>query len=133
MSGYRLEQLTPDYWLVMRGSIKVAIVFPDNADRFLVYPHPDTYPGLTFDGLPAPLLPESALQADARGSYVYIVGVGNKVERRDVHIGLVTDQGVAIASGLSGAERVVLRAGAFLSPGETVSPRNAPALPGAGQ
>jgi hypothetical protein len=58
MTGYRLEQINPDYWLVMRGSTKVAIVFPDSSDRFLVYPHPDTYPGLTFEGLPKPFLPE---------------------------------------------------------------------------
>ncbi|WP_227711420.1 efflux RND transporter periplasmic adaptor subunit [Novosphingobium ovatum] len=71
----------------------------------------------------APLLPESALQADAQGSYVYIVGPGNKAQRRRVKLAMVTGKGVAIASGLSGNERVVLRAGAFLSEGETVDPR----------
>ena len=74
----------------------------------------------------APLLPESALQADAQGNYVYIVGKDNKAERRRVKIAMVTDKGVAIANGLSGHERVVLRAGAFLSEGETVDPRFAP-------
>lgn len=57
MTSYRLEQINPDYHLVMRGSVKVAIVFPDSTDRFLIYPHPETFPGLNFDGLPAPLLP----------------------------------------------------------------------------
>ena len=71
----------------------------------------------------APLLPESALQADNHGSYVYIVGKGNRAERRPVTIGMLGDNGVAIAQGLSGAERVVLRAGAFLTQGETVNPR----------
>jgi len=71
----------------------------------------------------APLLPESSLQADNQGSYVYIIGKDNKAERRRVKIAMVTDKGVAIASGLSGHERVVLRAGAFLSEGETVDPR----------
>ena len=71
----------------------------------------------------APLLPESVLQADSHGSYVYVVGANNKIERRGVRVGLVTDKGVAITSGLSGHERVVLRAGAFLSTGETVNPR----------
>lgn len=74
----------------------------------------------------APLLPESALQADNQGNYVYIVGKDNKAERRRVKIAMVTGKGVAIASGLSGHERVVLRAGAFLSEGETVDPRFAP-------
>ncbi len=71
----------------------------------------------------APLLPESALQADSRGSYVYIIGKGNRAERRFVSIGMPGDNGVAITQGLTGKERVVLRAGAFLSEGETVNPR----------
>jgi hypothetical protein len=33
---------------------------------------------------------------------------------------MLTDNGIAIVDGLSGSERVVLRAGAFLSPGESV-------------
>lgn len=74
----------------------------------------------------APLLPESALQSDTRGSFVYVVGTGNRVERRGVTTGTVTDSGIAITAGLSGRERVVLRAGAFLSPGEAVVPRLVP-------
>ena len=71
----------------------------------------------------APLLPESALQADNQGSYVYVVGAGSKAERRRVKIAMVTDRGVAIGQGLTGHEQVVLRAGGFLSEGETVQPR----------
>lgn len=70
----------------------------------------------------APMLPESALQSDSQGSYVYVVGKDNKVERRNVKLGLVTDQGVAIVDGLAGSERVVLRAGGFLSAGESIKP-----------
>ena len=70
----------------------------------------------------APMLPESAIQSDNKGSFVYIVGKDNKVERRDIKLGLVTNQGIAIVSGLSGNERVVLRAGGFLSPGEVIKP-----------
>jgi HlyD family secretion protein len=68
----------------------------------------------------APMLPESAVLADNTGSYVYIVGADNKVARRAVKTGMLTDNGIAIVDGLSGSERVVLRAGAFLSPGESV-------------
>jgi len=70
----------------------------------------------------APMLPESALLADAQGNYVFVVGKGNKVERRAIKIGLVTDKGIAVAQGLSGGERVVMRAGAFLSAGESIHP-----------
>ena len=41
-------------------------------------------------------------------------------------IAMVTEKGVAIAQGLTGHEQIVLRAGAFLSEGETVQPRLAP-------
>ncbi len=70
----------------------------------------------------APMLPDSAILSDDKGSYVYIVGKDNKVERRDIKTGLITDNGIAIIAGLSGAERVVMRAGGFLNPGETVKP-----------
>ena len=77
--------------------------------------------------LVAPLLPESALQADNQGSYVYVIGAHSKAERRPVKIGIITDGGVAITQGLTGNEKVVLRAGAFLSAGETVDPQMATA------
>lgn len=72
--------------------------------------------------LQAPLLPESAVQSDEKGNFVLIVGKGNKVERRDVKVGSVTSTGIPVLSGLTGKERVVLTAGAFLNPGETVIP-----------
>jgi RND family efflux transporter MFP subunit len=73
----------------------------------------------------APLLPESAVLNDEDGSYVYIVGNGNVVQRRPVKVGAVVDKGVVIAEGLSGSERIVLAAGAFLSPGEKIRPQRA--------
>ncbi|MDO7835905.1 efflux RND transporter periplasmic adaptor subunit [Sphingobium sp. HBC34] len=70
----------------------------------------------------APLLPESAVQSDPKGSYVYIINGRNQVERRDVTVGQVSDAGVAVTSGISGAESVVTSAAAFLTPGQKVKP-----------
>jgi HlyD family secretion protein len=70
----------------------------------------------------APMLPESAILSDDQGSYVYIVGQDDKVERRAVRTGLVTNQGITVVEGLTGSERVVLRAGGFLNPGDKVKP-----------
>jgi RND family efflux transporter MFP subunit len=70
----------------------------------------------------APMLPESAILSDAKGSYVYVVGPNDKVQRRDIKLGLVTDSGIAIVSGLAGNERVVLRAGGFLAQDEQIKP-----------
>lgn len=73
----------------------------------------------------APMLPESAILSDDKSSYVYIVGKDNKVMRRDIKTGTISDRGIIITSGLDGTERVILRAGAFVSAGETVQPRAA--------
>lgn len=74
----------------------------------------------------APILPEPALLSDNNGSYVYIVGKDNKIERRNIKTGAITDNGIVVTEGLTGTERVVQRAGAFLSPGETVKPKAVP-------
>jgi RND family efflux transporter MFP subunit len=78
--------------------------------------------GIVAGATVAPLLPDSAIQSDERGSFVYIVDGAGKVARRDVKLGQVSDTGVAIASGLNGTERVVRSAGGFLAPGQQVKP-----------
>ncbi|MCW2338909.1 RND family efflux transporter MFP subunit [Sphingobium sp. B2D3A] len=78
---------------------------------------------IAMERVSAAVLPESAIQSDPKGSYVYVVGKDNKVERRSVKTGAVTTRGIAVVQGLNGSERVVLYAGGFLSPGETVKPR----------
>lgn len=70
----------------------------------------------------APLLPQSAVLSDDNGNYVYIIDGKNEVQRRAIKIGTVEDQGVTIAEGISGNERVVLSAGPFLNPGQKVKP-----------
>src|SRR4030095_977124 len=71
----------------------------------------------------ARLLPQSAVLSDDNGNYVYIVNGKNEVERRTIKIGTVEDEGVTIAEGISGNERVVLSAGPFLNPGQKVKPQ----------
>ncbi len=70
----------------------------------------------------APLLPESAVQSGPEGNFVLIVDDRNQIQRRPVKVGTVTDGGVSIASGLTGTEKVVVLAGAFLNPGDKVKP-----------
>ena len=70
----------------------------------------------------APLLPDAALQSDEKGSFVYIVDKDDKVVRRNIKIGQVSDAGVTVMSGLDGTERVVRSAGGFLAPGQKVKP-----------
>lgn len=70
----------------------------------------------------APRLPESAIQSDEQGSYVYVVDRDNRVQRRNVKTGIVTEQGIAVIQGLTGNERIVVRAGGFLNEGDKVNP-----------
>ncbi|KLI64788.1 efflux RND transporter periplasmic adaptor subunit [Aurantiacibacter marinus] len=67
-------------------------------------------------------LPESAILSDEAGSYVFIVDAEDTVVRRPVTIGAISDAGITIASGLAGTERVVMRAGGFLTEGDRVRP-----------
>jgi len=71
----------------------------------------------------APLLPQSAVLSDDKGNYVYVINAKNEVERRNIQIGTVNDNGVTIASGISGNEAVVVSAGPFLNPGQKVNPK----------
>lgn len=93
--------------------------------------HPLLRPGgfasatLAAGAVDAPLLPESAVLNDDAGSYVYVVGSDDVIQRRPVKVGSVIDRGVVITQGLSGNERVVMSAGAFLNPGEKIRPQRA--------
>lgn len=77
---------------------------------------------LTSGTADVPLLPQSAVFSDEKGNYVYVVDKDNRVQRRGITVGDVDERGVTIASGLSGQERVVASAGAFLNPGDKINP-----------
>ncbi len=100
-----------------RGMARIAISY-DKALRPGGFASATIYGGANT----APLLPNSAIQTDATGNFVYIVGKDSKVERRAVKTGEVSDRGVAIVDGIDGSERIVLSAGAFLSPGQKIKP-----------
>jgi HlyD family secretion protein len=55
---------------------------------------------------------------------VLIVNAQNKVERRAVRVSGMVQGGVTIADGVSGTERVIAIAGAFLQEGELVNPES---------
>lgn len=67
-----------------------------------------------------PVLPETAVLSDAQGNYVFVIDPTNHVVRRQVQVGGAEGNGIAIASGLNGGERVVTTAAAYLREGELV-------------
>ena len=68
------------------------------------------------------ILPQSAVQSDERGNFVYVLDGDNRAQRVAVTTGEVSEAGVTITSGLTGSEKVVITAGAFLTPNQQVIP-----------
>jgi HlyD family secretion protein len=98
------------------GEVRIALT-PNSALRPGAFAHGT----VTLARAQRPVLPQTAVMADASGSYVYVVGRGDEVLRREVHVGSVVPTGVVIAQGLSGREQVVTMDGGFLHSGEKVS------------
>jgi HlyD family secretion protein len=96
--------------------------------RVSLTPDPNLRPGafaraeVTVSNAERAVLPQTAVLNDEKGSYVLIVNAQNKVERRSVRVSGIVQNGVTIGEGISGNERVVTTAGAFLQIGELVVP-----------
>ena len=103
------------------GSRQARVVFP-NADRLLM---PGQFVTVKFHGvskLNAILVPQRAVQQGSRGSVVYVVGEGDKVELRDVNATLWQGDEWIIEEGLKPGERVVVDGFQRLMPGGQVKP-----------
>ena len=98
------------------GEVRIALM-PDPALR----PGAFARSGVTLDRAVRPVLPETAVMADNAGSYVYVVGNDDLVQRHEVQVGSVMPAGVVIAQGLTGREHVVAMDGGFLHSGERVT------------
>jgi RND family efflux transporter MFP subunit len=89
-------------------------------------PHPNLRPGafaraeVEVGRGRRPLLPQSAVLSDVDGTYVLTVAADDTVARRPVTVSGSQREGLVIASGLQGGERIVLTAGPFLRLGEKI-------------
>ncbi len=68
------------------------------------------------------LVPERAIGLDQVGHYLYVVGAGNKVERRDIKIGTLVGTMRVVEKGLKKEDRVVVEGILRARPGEVVQP-----------
>jgi RND family efflux transporter MFP subunit len=104
------------------GSVRVALT-----------PHPDLRPGAFAQATvnvgreDRIVVPQTAVLSDGPANFVFLVDAKNQVERRAVTVQGTAAEGIIIASGLEGTERVVTMAGAFLRDGEEVQPTEATA------
>src|SRR5579863_5049606 len=96
--------------------------------RVTLTPDPNLRPGafaraeVTVSNADRAVLPQTAVLTDDKGTYVLVVNAQHKVERRAVRVSGMVQNGVTIADGISGKEKVVATAGAFLQEGELVNP-----------
>jgi HlyD family secretion protein len=104
------------------GEIRIALS-PDPALRPGAFARGD----VIIDEEQHPVLPQTAVLADDKGAYVYVVNDKNVIERRTVSVLDTTTAGVVIGSGLNGKERIVATAAGFLREGESVNPAPEPA------
>lgn len=88
--------------------------------------------GVTLSGV---AVPRRAVMSSAMGSFVWVVGAGDKVELRPVTLGGNVGDRELIATGLQGGERVIVDGVLKVQPGVQVKiaqPAPAAAAPGAG-
>jgi HlyD family secretion protein len=101
--------------------------------RITLKPDPALRPGafargtVTVNQTMRPVVPRTAVLTDTHSSYVYVVNAQSHAERRAVRVADTSEQGVVIASGLTGSERVVTTAAGFLRDGEEVKVAAMPA------
>jgi multidrug efflux pump subunit AcrA (membrane-fusion protein) len=72
------------------------------------------------ESVPGVLLPQTAVLSDDKGNYVLVVDAQDKLQRRDVSVAGARPEGLLVNAGLTGSERVIAIAGAFLRAGESV-------------
>lgn len=97
----------------------------DNSDRHLV---PGLYARVTVAvGAPrrAWLVPDTAVQSDQQGRFVFVVDAQDRVVRRNVVVGALFDHRREIVSGLGGDDRVIVSGIGKVTPGATVATRRA--------
>ena len=69
-----------------------------------------------------PAVPPSAVMHDAQTSFVYVVGEGNKIERRVIELGDMTKTHQLVTSGLKVGEKVVYQGTHKVMPGDEIVP-----------
>ena len=103
-------------------NMRVVISNPDKTLLPGIYVQADLF---LCDVPDTPLISEKAIAEDQSGSYVYVVGKGNKVEKRIVEVGFVYNHQKIIWKGLKAGEKVIVGGLQMIRPGMTVQPKMA--------
>ena len=106
---------------VKTDAVQVYASFP-NADMKLIPGSTVTVTLSKKDSSKMPAVPPSAVMHDAQTSFVYVVGEGNKIDRRVVELGDMTKTHQLIKSGLKAGEKVVSQGTHKVMPGDEIIP-----------
>ena len=120
MSGGTIEFLNNEA-NVKTDAVQVYASFP-NADMKLIPGSTVTVTLSKKSGDKMPAVPPSAVMHDAQTSFVYVVGEGNKLERRVVELGDMTKTHQLIKSGVKTGEKVVYQGTHKVMPGDEIVP-----------
>ena len=102
-------------------AVQVYASFP-NADMRLIPGSTVTVTLSKKSGDKMPAVPPSAVMHDAQTSFVYVVGEGNKIERRVIELGDMTKTHQMVKSGLKAGEKVVYQGTHKVMPGDEIVP-----------
>ena len=102
-------------------AVQVYASFP-NADMKLIPGSTVTVTLSKKSGDKMPAVPPSAVMHDAQTSFVYVVGEGNKIERRVIELGDMTKTHQLVTSGLKVGEKVVYQGTHKVMPGDEIVP-----------
>lgn len=92
---------------ILSGTIKLKALFP-NSDE-LLWPGQFVRISLNINNeTDALIVPNKAVQINAQGSYVFVVGEDSKANIRDVTIDFADDNYTVVSSGLAEGERIVV-------------------------
>ena len=119
-SGGKIEFLNNEA-NVKTDAVQVYASFP-NADMKLIPGSTVTVTLSKKSAAKMPAVPPSAVMYNASETYVYVVGEGNKIERRSVELGDMTKTHQLIKSGLKTGEKVVYQGTHKVMPGDEVVP-----------
>ena len=106
---------------VKTDAIQVYASFP-NADMKLIPGSTVTVTLSKKAGDKMPAVPPSAVMHDSQTSFVYVVGEGNKIERRVIELGDMTKTHQLVKSGLKVGEQVVYQGTHKVMPGDEIVP-----------
>ena len=101
------------------GTIAVGAVF-DNPKGFLLPGQYVTAMVSCKEGKRLPLVPQSAVQVDRKGRYVFVVDDQMRVQERRIETGTAVGTHWAVTSGLTAGEQVIIQGVQKVSPGQTV-------------